>query len=189
MDSLSKRLIFFSTMLFGLSILLIGSGCNRQKQLAEKQLNERPPEEQIFEQVEDQIAESPKDSLFLYYQKTPCFGTCPIFKMTIYQSGYAIYEGDNFVDMMGTFQARFSDEHMASISAVARHIGYFDMGERYDDPMVTDLPSTIVEMIDERGERKKVLNRYQGPAELQDLYKLINEIIDQVEWKPIENNK
>jgi hypothetical protein len=176
-------------LILSLGFMLLGSGCKKKQRVIEEVVDENISQEQVAEPLESTAPEEPKDSLFLYYQKTPCFGTCPIFKMTIYRSGYAIYKGDNFVDMMGDFEARFSEGQMEAITAMANQVGYFDMGERYDDPMVTDLPSTIVEMLNQEGKRKKVLNRYQGPAEIQDLYKLINEMIDQVEWKPIENKK
>jgi hypothetical protein len=63
------------------------------------------------------------------------------------------------------------------------------MESTYDNVMVTDLPACYTDIIGEDGKRKFVNNRYHGPAELQELYKLLDEVILSIEWKRIENNK
>ena len=39
-------------------------------------------------------------------ERTPCFGKCPTYKISIYQSGYVIYEGKQHVKNIGLFSLR-----------------------------------------------------------------------------------
>jgi thioredoxin-related protein len=47
-----------------------------------------------------QISEIAKDSIFLYFERTLCYGECPAFKITVYSDGRSHYQGDKFVEMI-----------------------------------------------------------------------------------------
>lgn len=129
------------------------------------------------------------DSIWVTYERTPCFGTCPVFKFTMYRDGSAKYEGRNFTDLMGEYQGNYAANSIEKIFQQAEKIGYFQMESTYDNIMVTDLPACYTDIIGKDGKRKLVNNRYKGPAELQELYKILDEVILSIEWKRIENNK
>src|SRR5690606_33695285 len=87
-----------------------------------------------------QMPEFP-DSLFFRMEKTPCYGECPIYTVNIYKSGRATYEGKNFVENIGMYQAWFSEQEMKQLISLAKDADYFHLEHVYD-AAVTDLPST-----------------------------------------------
>ncbi|MEL6275797.1 MAG: DUF6438 domain-containing protein, partial [Bacteroidota bacterium] len=38
------------------------------------------------------------------YEQGVCFGRCPVFKVSLYQNGLVVYEGERFTDRLGTWQ-------------------------------------------------------------------------------------
>ena len=114
------------------------------------------------------VPEVPLDSLFCRYERTPCFGRCPVFELKIYRSGYAVYEGKNFVDLIGFYHTTFTATSLQKINDTAEAIKYFSLKDSYDNPYVTDLPTITTEIHTEK-HNKSVAARYQSPAELQTL--------------------
>src|SRR3982751_4511189 len=73
-------------------------------------------------------------------ERTACFGSCPIYKVTLRSDGTVIYEGKRFVEMIGTYKGRsYGFEHLAKFILSQ---DYFNLKDNYTRP-VTDLPSTI----------------------------------------------
>ncbi len=123
------------------------------------------------------------DSLLYYFERTPCFGQCPIFKLSIYDSGYSIYEGRNFVDRIGTYQSNGDLASLHKIKQVADSIQYFSFDSLYDNPNLMDFPSKII-IIKDQGEKKKVVARVKAPKSLEVLYRAFDDYIDAQKWKP-----
>jgi Domain of unknown function (DUF6438) len=134
------------------------------------------------------VTETPSDSLFCRYERTPCFGRCPVFELKIYRSGYAVYEGRNFVDLIGFYHTTFSATSLQKISGTAEAIKYFSLKDSYDNPYVTDLPTITTEIHTETHD-KSVTARYQSPAELQTLYAALDSLIASAEWKLLKKNQ
>jgi hypothetical protein len=126
-----------------------------------------------------------EDSLMVRFSRTACFGTCPIFTMSIYTSGKAVYEGKNFVEMKGLFQTEFKITDIKSIFNKAEQISFLTMKDSYDNMGVSDLPSVIVRLND-GVYTKQIIDRYDGPKELQELEKLIDDLILKQNWSKIE---
>ena len=45
-----------------------------------------------------------KKELVISLERTPCYGTCPIYKMEIFSDGSAFYHGERFVDRIGDYE-------------------------------------------------------------------------------------
>lgn len=126
------------------------------------------------------------DSLFFSIQRTPCYGTCPVYKVTIYRSGYAIFEATrNVTGKEGKYEATFTKEEMKMISDKAGEINYFSLDNEYDSP-VTDLPSVITELAVD-GKKKSIKNRHHGPPELRQFEKFCDGLINGKEWNRISD--
>jgi len=54
----------------------------------------------------DMSAERPQQVTF---ETTPCFGSCPVFSLTVYADGRGVYEGGRFVRTKGRHEFRASD--------------------------------------------------------------------------------
>ena len=127
------------------------------------------------------------DSLYFSYKRTPCFGRCPIFKLKIYNSGYATYDGTNFVDYIGLYKASISKGTLDSLESALKEANFFWLEDAYDNENVTDLPSRIVE-VNLNGKHKKVIGRYQFPEELKQLYIKLDKLFEHIEWEPHSEN-
>lgn len=125
----------------------------------------------------------------LRYRKTPCFGICPHFEMVVMSDGQATFNGERNVEMVGTWKGTWNQKQIGRVIKEANRIGYKNLQDEYDNKFVTDLPATYTTInFDGSGDVKTIMNRYQGPAELQSLYKVIDEIILEVEWTPLRDN-
>lgn len=182
-----------------ISIFILGfTSCNNSKVAAENQSakntankmdtlanNAEKPATTTEEVSSNTAEENLADSLFAFIHKTPCFGRCPIYKMTIYKSGYAVYEGINFVDNKGTFYTTFDSKELEEIKRIAKAIDYFQFKDEYNDPRITDIPSTITALQFD-GKYKKVNARAQAPKSLQRLQTYLVNLAKNTNWKPLK---
>jgi hypothetical protein len=135
-----------------------------------------------------EVAKEATEQSPLFFEKTACFGRCPVFvfqgdgnqhfslKITqpFYKGNLARFEPGQYNATLSPNESkRFNERVLAAAEAVR-----FSTLERvYDNPMVTDLPSTILEI---QGHR--VANRYGGPN-LNTLYAEIETLIDSFQWR------
>lgn len=130
------------------------------------------------------------DSLFASLERGYCFGTCPVYKVEIYQSGYAVYTGKANTDMIGIYSTRFSTEQLNSLTKVAKQINYTEMDAVYDSP-VTDLPSHTTSIVID-GKRKEVKRRHNYPESILKFEDQIDAIAAKAKWsfiKKLEENQ
>ena len=173
---------------------ILNIGCKATKQQTETVPDPEPVYSEQTPNPEQPIKISiPKlhipenDSLFASIERTPCYGRCPTYKISIYKSGYVIYEGIRFVDRLGTYSTHISEKQIKAIISKAGEIGYFDLNEIYDSP-VTDLPSTIT-YLSVKGQKKTIKNRVRGPETLKEYEKYFDALFEDAEWKKIEDNR
>jgi hypothetical protein len=152
-----------------LSSLLIAACATNKKVSEESQINT------IFQNV------SKGDSLFASIYRSPCFGTCPNYTFSIYNSGYAIYEGKRNAIMEGTFTTQLTVAEMKSLVEVANSINYNSLEDEYDNENVTDLPSTITSIVID-GKRKSIKCRLRCPAELRVFQNAFDRLAESKEW-------
>jgi hypothetical protein len=127
--------------------------------------------------------EAAADSLVLSLERTPCFGHCQAYRLHVYRSGYATYEGRVNVELEGMHEARIGRDTLETLLREADRIGFFALDDVYDSE-VTDLPSTILR-ISSNGRDKQVLGRVGTPAKFMAFVETIEEMILPVAWKPI----
>ena len=115
---------------------------------------------------------------FLVMKRTACYGTCPQYKISIYNDGLIMYNGTLFVDRIGCFSSMISMNQVDSIKSLLNDIDFFSLNEEYLSP-ITDVPSVILELnID--GKSHTVVDRIEGPNQLKKCYILIDNITESV---------
>lgn len=124
------------------------------------------------------------DTLFASLSRTSCFGTCPIYTIDIYKSGYVVYNGKRFVQKTGIYSTRISEEKMRQFKDTAEAIGYVQMEDVYDGP-ISDIPSAITSIVID-GKRKSVRRRYGYPKSIIRFEELFDELLASEEWILIE---
>lgn len=130
------------------------------------------------------------DSLFAAIERSPCFGRCPTYLISIYKSGYVVYEGKKWVDNIGFFYTFITSKQLAEIAEMAKKIGFDEMQDAYHDPQVMDAPSTFTSFR-VKGKIKRIDNTYgAAPQGLVDFSKFLDDIFTGTTWIKInENNK
>ena len=137
--------------------------------------------------LETKTEKSSSLDLPVYFEKTACFGRCPVFvfqwdgkqhlslhvKQPFYQGSMTRFAPGKYKAKMGPSEAKAFNER---ILASAETVSFFALDEIYDNPMVTDLPSTILTI---KGHR--VVNRFKGP-DLKALYSQLEEQMDTFQW-------
>ena len=126
-----------------------------------------------------------KKELIISLERTPCYGTCPIYKMEVFSDGSAFFHGERFVDKIGDFQFTVSKKTIDYILKQAEEIDFFEMKDKYTGN-ITDLPKTITFIKSEKGE-KKIVNYYNAPKILKEFESLVDGCIDYRRMKKLEN--
>lgn len=123
------------------------------------------------------------DSLLASIEHTACYGTCPIYKFSIYNSGYAVYDGKRFVAKEGKYEARLKSSVLEEIRTTAKAINYFDFRDDYPKK-ASDFPSvkTVVVLEDKR---KEIMDGSGAPSTLKEFEQYLDTLADSLEWKQV----
>lgn len=168
----------FGTIMFVVfAFFCLTAGCGGRKNTVPtiEEVAVETPEEVVSDTVE--VMDGP----VVYYERTHCFGTCPVFRFSASQDGACEYEGINFVDRIGKHQGTIDPQKVKAIETLATSMNYFSLDSIYDDEFLMDLPAVITII---RG--KTVINRFRGPK-LNDLYASLDSLIEEVEWELVRD--
>jgi len=83
----------------------------------------------------------PSDFL-VSFERGPCFGTCPVYFLTVAADGTVAYNGLNFVLTKGDQESALSTEQVAELYQAVLAADFFGLEDRYE-VAATDLPSII----------------------------------------------
>lgn len=108
-------------------------------------------------------------------ERTACFGTCPVYTVTIFSDGRIQYEGKEFVKEKGRRTGAISAREFSELAAKVEQIEFFKLQAAYRAP-VTDLPTTIVTVTRGR-ESKRVEDYFGAPKRLHSFEELIERTV------------
>lgn len=121
-------------------------------------------------------------------ERTACFGTCPVYTITIYGDGSIVYDGRNFVDAMGEQFSTISPQAVADLVQAMTDIGYFDLADSYTNYYVTDMPSVLTSLTVDG--KTKHIERYMGdeaaPLSLVEIEVMIDTITNSEQWTGVK---
>jgi len=116
--------------------------------------------------------------------RTACFGTCPVYTVTVHPDGTVIFEGGRFVKAKGRHRAHLSRAKLAALRRAIRHAGFFALHDDYTRRMRTDAPSATLTV--RLGHRRKTVDHYYGdttaPKALTALEDAVDRIVDTARW-------
>src|ERR1041385_7939969 len=105
-------------------------------------------------------AQDTKANVAITLERTACFGTCPVYTITIYDNGDVVYNGEKFTDVTGEQKSQIDPAIVAQMVKSFEEAGYFDWKEAYDKYTITDLPSVITSVTHD-GKTHRI-ERYTG---------------------------
>lgn len=121
----------------------------------------------------------------LRYEKTHCYGPCPVFQATWMEDGTAtlqlirpFLEGPMAVLEPGAYVGKWKTEAMEDITTQAKKLDYSNLDNIYDNPRVMDVPSVITSI-----GGHEVKNRFGGP-DLKPLYRSFDRLLETTQWTP-----
>lgn len=92
-------------------------------------------------------------------EHTVCFGSCPIYTVTIAGDGRVTYDGGFHVAFAGRVEEQVDPAAVAALIEQFRAAQFFGLEDRYEAP-VTDLPSTVLRL--RLGKAEKTVVDYAG---------------------------
>jgi Domain of unknown function (DUF6438) len=115
----------------------------------------------------------------LTFERTPCNGTCPAYRMQVYADGRVAYEGGRFVPLKGSQALRLPAATVAEMlrRAKAAHFETFD--KEYLSG-ATDMPGTIVAIRQPNGSLKKVTAENNAPENVKSYFTYLTAQFDQL---------
>ena len=162
--------------------IFLALGCNSSKKASLSESPKGPHSEEIVQETSIDLGIT--DSIFLFQERTICYGECPSYTITVYPKGKVVYVGKEFVERKGRFESHISMGKMKEILDEAKRIHYFEMQDVYD-AYVTDIPSCI-SIISAEGQRKKILNRAEAPEELIQFQRFLDRELLELDWKSVD---
>lgn len=99
------------------------------------------------------------DSLVITLSRGPCFGTCPVYDVSIHGDGSVTYNGIRFVGTTGEKHSQIARRDVKSLYAQFKRSDFFWLYDNYQG-RVTDLPSYRMS-ISYDGRKKEVVD-YAG---------------------------
>jgi hypothetical protein len=67
-------------------------------------------------------------------ERTPCFGACPVDKVTLRADGTALHTGTRFAERLGEYQGLVSTTEYRRLTALLLTQGFFTLPGRYTAP-------------------------------------------------------
>jgi hypothetical protein len=137
-----------------------------------------------------QSSQSTTSGPVITLERTACFGSCPVYTMSVSSSGEVQYEGRAHVRKVGAATGRVPRERVDSLLSELDRGGYFTFAERYTSPepacgrYVTDSPSVITS-VTLRGRTKRITHDYGcggAPGALVVLEHRIDEALNSDQW-------
>ena len=123
-------------------------------------------------------------------ERTPCFGSCPVYTISVSASGQVTFEGRAHVRLLGTATEQIPRQRVDALLVELERAGYFGFASRYavSEPVcgryVTDLPSALSSAT--LGTRTKRIEHDHGcggaPGALAVLEKRIDEVLGSDRW-------
>jgi len=147
----------------------------REAEKVSKRLqSERGPSVAVMAQAKAPTPSPVSGPVEITLQRTPCFGTCPEYTVTLRDDGTVTYTGRQFVRVPGNHTWKID---AAAVRALAREMeaaGFFDLQDSYS-ALMTDNPTTYTTL--KIGNRTKKIQDYvSGPPKLKDIEARIDEV-------------
>lgn len=124
------------------------------------------------------------------FERTPCFGTCPVYAITVAGDGSVVFTGIRNVDSTGRFTGRLDASRVASLRRAFDDAQYFALDDKYGygEANCREYGNDAARILTSIAtpERTKRIDHDLGcanvPTRLADLYRRFDEIVGTSRW-------
>ncbi len=156
---------FFSVVL--LCLFTLGKSCNSTRNVSIQRFDK-----ESFEQLL-----TTKD-IIIDFKRTPCFGTCPSYRIIAFNDYTLAFHGQMFVDSVGYFISSISLKNIKQIQYKAEEIDFFSLQKQYPlEVNIADLPSTITKLSYKEKEHEVTNKNYNSPEFLTNFEILLDSLL------------
>jgi len=133
------------------------------------------------------------------YEATPCFGFCPVFKMTVNPDRTAVFEAEhfNFGDQPskdnlsnpreGTFKGTIKEADYNKLIALLDGLNVKNLKDNYGERNISDLPSSHLRIRFTDGTSKHIEDYgKRGSEKLSELYGFFENLRKNQEWTKVK---
>jgi (2Fe-2S) ferredoxin len=117
-------------------------------------------------------------------ERTPCFGMCPVYSVSIFEDGTVIYIGINHVAVTSVQTSSIEQSELDWLVQEMELSGYFEWQDEYTHMLVTDQPTVITSISTE--DNYKRITRYDGdpnaPVGLLRFEDRIDRVVNTAQW-------
>jgi hypothetical protein len=169
------RLTTFATLLF-CGVVFAGEISDLHRQSTKPDPN-RPDQSRSHEEVEAKDHGVTEVGL----ERSPCYGTCPVYTVVIKSDGTFRYKGEKHVSRLGNHTGKVSTYGFNQLAQFIKDSGYTDLQDSYSRP-VTD-HATVHSTVVISGKRKVISNYANaGPTKLWAVEQLIDKLLLEATW-------
>lgn len=151
-----------------LSILIWCNGCSSTKEQNTQTQNQQ-------EDISD---------VRIILQRTPCFGTCPVYTVTVSGTGDVQFIGTQYVNKEGELRKQIPVDSVRVLVNLFRKAEFFTMKDVYENRAMSDAPTAIITYATK--DRKKTVNHYLGDMTAPEVLRTLESRIDGIaairEW-------
>lgn len=155
-----------------LSFLLMA--CGGAKTIAQKNYIKAVNKEEISLEKE-----------WISYSRGFCFGTCPVFEMTIYKDGSVLYRGKANVPQVGTYYGQLSKNQIEKLEEGLEKYNILTTPEDLLDKMIMDVPTINLRVVT-KGNVHHIKHNAGGAENVKAYEKVVEAIINSVDLKIVE---
>jgi len=117
------------------------------------------------------------------FEKTPCFGNCPVYKLEIYKNRKMHLSNTKYLKVgEGDFSAKLKRKEYKAILNQFQEINFLQLKDQYITKNVSDLPTRYITLA-AQGKTKTVMDYSGAPEQLTKLEDQLQQLIDQTNWK------
>lgn len=181
-------------LFFIFSVILVNfSAC--KKKVADKMTQTTTPAKEV---VSDKVATAKGNgklnipanvdsNLLVSFQRTPCFGKCPAYKMEIFKDGRAKYQGIANIPRVGSHEAQVTLDVIKMIQKKALDMKYFELANQYptNGSDINDIPKAI-SYVRFGNDGKMIVDNFDAPKELIEFEKWLEKLSDSFVWKEMK---
>ena len=118
-------------------------------------------------------------------ERGPCFGSCPVYNVTLRSDGTATWNGERFVDRLGQYEGQVDLNDYDRLTRFVQRAGFFDWQDEYVAGNITDLPNYYLTVV-ANGETKTV-HQYgmDEPPDFWVIATLVDNLAEAIDWSSI----
>lgn len=124
----------------------------------------------------------PYESITL--ERTPCYGTCPVYTVTLYRSGMAELYAKSYLPKTGNFVGKIDVLSFGRLCYLLDHFHFSDFKDSYRGSWTDDTTCIVTARTSAKVAKKVSDYGSVGPIELWAIHQVIDRMRERIEWKP-----